>query len=76
MIAIAGAGVLLLPEISAVSGPELTATAIGCAAALASGLVALRIFIWFLREQRFHLFAWYAWALGAATLIGVAVVSG
>ncbi|HEX9877096.1 MAG TPA: undecaprenyl-diphosphate phosphatase, partial [Gammaproteobacteria bacterium] len=60
VIAMAGAGVLLLPELTAVSGAELINTAFGCAAALVSGLIALKLFIWLLREQRFHLFAWYA----------------
>jgi undecaprenyl pyrophosphate phosphatase UppP len=73
VIAMAGAGVLLLPELTAVSGAELINTAFGCAAALVSGLIALKLFIWLLREQRFHLFAWYAWALGGATLIALSI---
>jgi len=75
MIAMAGAGVLLLPELTVVSGPVLSAIAIGGAAALVSGLVALWLFVWLLREQRFDIFAWYAWAVGAATLIGLGFAS-
>jgi undecaprenyl-diphosphatase len=70
VIAIAGAGVLLLPELSSVSASELQAIAIGGAAALVSGLVAIWLFLWLLRGRRFHLFAWYAWLLGIATVIG------
>lgn len=70
VIAIAGAGVLMLPELTEVSGPLLQSIAFGGAAALLSGLVALWIFVWFLRAQRFYLFAWYAWIAGAATLVG------
>ena len=73
VIAIAGAGVLMLPELSAVSGSLLQSIAFGGASALISGLVALWLFVWFLRAQRFYLFAWYAWFVGAATLIGLSI---
>lgn len=72
VIAIAGAGVLLLPELSSVSSAQLQAIAVGGAAALVSGLIAIWLFLWLLRGQRFHLFAWYAWVVGIATLVGVA----
>lgn len=68
VIAIAGAGMLVLPELTTVSGPLLQSIAIGGTSALLSGLVALWLFVWFLRAQRFYLFAWYAWLVGAATL--------
>jgi len=76
VIAISGAGVLLLPELTAVTGPLLQAIAFGGVSALVSGLIALWLFIWFLRAQRFYLFAWYAWVVGAATLIGVSFTTG
>ena len=76
VMAIAGAGVLMLPELTTVSGPLLEAIAFGGASALVSGLVALWIFLWFLRAQRFYLFAWYAWVAGAATLIGFSFSTG
>lgn len=69
IIAIAGAAILMLPELSSVSGSLLIAIGLGSAAALVSGLVALWAFIWLLRAQRFHVFAWYAWAVGAAVLV-------
>ena len=68
VIAIAGAGMLVLPELTTVSGPLLQSIAIGGTSALLSGLVALWLFVWFLRAQRFYLFAWYAWLIGTATL--------
>ena len=68
VIAIAGAGVLLLPELSAVSAPQLKAIAIGGIAALASGLGAIWLFVRLLRGKQFHWFAWYAWAVGLLTL--------
>ena len=46
----------------------------GSVAALISGLIALWLFVWLLREQRFHVFSWYAWALGAGVLIWVGFV--
>lgn len=76
VIAIAAAGVLLLPELAAVTGPLLQAIAFGGVSALVSGLIALWLFIWFLRAQRFYLFAWYAWIAGAATLIGASLTTG
>lgn len=71
VIAIAGAGVLLLPELSAVSAPAMQAITVGGITALLSGLAALWLFVWLLRGQRFYLFSWYAWAAGAATLIAL-----
>ena len=75
VIAITGAGVLMLPELSTVPMSELRSIALGGAAALVSGLAALRLFVWLLRGQRFDVFAWYAWAVGAVTLIGSSIVS-
>jgi undecaprenyl-diphosphatase len=69
VIAIAGAAVLMLPELTSMSDALLMTIGIGSVAALASGLLALWLFVWLLREQRFHVFAWYAWALGAGVLV-------
>ena len=69
VIAMAGAAVLLLPEISSAS-PEMVANIlVGGSAALVSGLLALVAFVWLLKSKRFHVFAWYAWAAGTAFLI-------
>ena len=69
VIAMAGAAVLLLPELTSAS-PELMASIwAGGAAALISGLLALVAFVWLLKSKRFHVFAWYAWAAGSAFLV-------
>ncbi|MGI9309119.1 MAG: undecaprenyl-diphosphate phosphatase [Gammaproteobacteria bacterium] len=69
MIAMAGAGVLLLPELNAVNPELLTTIMFGSIAALFSGLMALTAFVWLLRTQRFYAFAWYAWIVGAITVV-------
>jgi undecaprenyl-diphosphatase len=68
MIAMAGAGVLLLPELSSVDPALMTSITLGSIAALMSGLLALVAFVWLLRTQRFYIFAWYAWVAGAITI--------
>ena len=68
VIAMAGAGILLLPELTTVSGEALNAILFGGAAALISGLIALWLFVWLLKNQRFYLFAWYVWVVGLITL--------
>jgi undecaprenyl-diphosphatase len=68
MIAMAGAGILLLPELSSVDPTLMTAITYGSIASLLSGLVALAAFVWLLRTQRFYIFAWYAWVVGAITV--------
>ena len=67
---------MLLPELTSVSGDLLQSIAFGGGAALVSGLVALWLFVWFLRAQRFYQFAWYAWFVGAATLVGLRFTTG
>ena len=71
VIAITGAGILLLPELTTISSALFQTLALGALASLLSGLVALWLFVWLLHTQRFYLFAWYAWVLGIATLISV-----
>ncbi len=68
MIAMAGAGVLIIPELGAVSPEMVSAIAYGSVAALFTGLLALIIFVWLLRTQRFYIFAWYVWIVGALTI--------
>jgi undecaprenyl-diphosphatase len=69
MIAMAGAGVLLLPELSSIDPELMNAILFGSVAALLSGLLALAAFVWLLRTQRFFIFAWYAWVVGAITVV-------
>ena len=69
MIAMAGAGILLLPELSSIDPALITSITFGSIAALISGLLALVAFVWLLRTQRFYIFAWYAWVAGAITIV-------
>ena len=68
MVAITGAGILMLPELSNIDPSLISAIAMGSIAALLSGLLALVAFVWLLRTQRFYAFAWYAWVVGAITI--------
>lgn len=74
IIAIAGAAVLDLPDLRA-AGATTAATPmlLGAAVAALSGLAALEVFVRFLKSRRFHLFAYYCWAAGAAFLAYLAV---
>jgi undecaprenyl-diphosphatase len=69
VIAIAGAGVRMLPEMAreglAVEPLPLT---IGFVAAAVSGVLAIRLFIVLLKRQNFYAFSWYCWAAGALFL--------
>jgi undecaprenyl-diphosphatase len=69
MIAMAGAGVLLLPELNRVDPALMNTILLGSIAALISGLAALAAFVWLLRTQRFYVFAWYAWVVGGVTVV-------
>lgn len=69
IIAIVGAAVLDLPELLA-AGVTSAAEPMGIGAAVAalSGLGALAILRRVIASQRFHVFAYYCWAAGAAFL--------
>ncbi len=69
MIAMAGAGVLLLPDLRGVDQALISDITFGSIAALISGLLALAAFVWLLRTQRFYIFAWYAWLVGGITIV-------
>ena len=68
IIAMAGAAILLLPDMLNADASLLGSIMAGSAAALVSGLAALVAFVWLLKTQRFYVFAWYAWGAGAAYL--------
>ncbi len=70
VIAIAGAGVRTLPELGAADSEQLGAMLTGGAVAFVSGIAAIWLFVRLLRSQGFHRFAYYAWAVGALTLLG------
>ena len=68
--AIAGAGVLLLPDMLVEGVGMLNGgLALSFLAALVSGVVAIRLLIALLRRQAFHRFAPYCWALGTLTIV-------
>ncbi len=73
VIAMAGAAVLMLPELTSASPELMTSIFAGGIAAFVSGLAALVIFVWLLRSQRFFAFSWYAWIAGGAFLTWLAM---
>ncbi len=73
VIAMAGAAVLMLPELTSASPELMTSILAGGSAALVSGLAALVIFVWLLKSQRFYAFSWYAWIAGGSFLAWLAL---
>lgn len=69
IIAIAGAAVLMLPELAMASPEALGSLVYGSAAALVAGLVAIWAFVRMLEGGRFYLFAGYAWTVGGLFLL-------
>ena len=67
ILAIGGALVLQLVDFESGSA-SLGPLALGMAVAVASGLLALALFVRLLRSGAFHRFAFYAWALGAVAV--------
>jgi len=66
IIAISSAAVLMLPELGQASPEALTSLALGCATALASGILSIWLFILVLRRQTFYQFGYYTGAVGIA----------
>ena len=73
IIAIAGAAVLMLPELAVASPEQLSALWAGGIVAGITGLAAISAFVRLLQRGRFHLFAWYAWAVGSLFLLWLMV---
>jgi undecaprenyl-diphosphatase len=69
IIAIAGAAVLMLPDLQSVSPAATYGMLLGGLAALITGLAAITLFVRMLKAQSFHLFALYCWPVGTAFLI-------
>jgi undecaprenyl-diphosphatase len=65
IIAITGAAVLILPDLSDAEPEQLSAVCLGVSTALVSGVLAIRLFVRMLRTNTFHYFAWWAWLAGA-----------
>jgi undecaprenyl-diphosphatase len=64
IIAISGAAILMLPNLGEASPEALTALALGCSAALGSGLLAIWLFVVLLRRKTFYQFAYYTCTAG------------
>jgi undecaprenyl-diphosphatase len=76
VIAILGAAVRELPELTSLA-PELVAPLIlGALAALVSGIAAIWLFVRLLERRGFYYFAYYTWAAGAAVLVGWTLTGG
>ena len=69
ILAIAGAAVLLFPDLHSADPSAMTDLALGGVAALASGLVAIWLFVRMLDRSLFHYWAWYCWGVGGAFLV-------
>jgi undecaprenyl-diphosphatase len=69
IIAIAGAAVLMVPELGSVGADAWNALAIGGAAALVAGLAALWLFVWLLSRRAFYVFSYYVWAAAGLFLV-------
>ena len=69
IVAIAGAAVLMLPDLAQSSPDMLAALGVGCIAALISGVGAIWLFVWLLGRQTFHRFSYYTWSVGALFLL-------
>jgi undecaprenyl-diphosphatase len=65
IIAIAGAAVLMIPDLQSADASALGDLALGGVAALASGLLAIWLFVRMLDRSLFHHWAWYCWIVGA-----------
>ena len=68
IIAITGAAILTLPHLSQVEPGTLLNIGVGSFTALASGLLAIWLFVRMLDRSLFHHWAWYCWAVGGAFL--------
>ena len=67
---IAGAAVLQIPNLSSgLASAGALPVAAGFLAALVSGVVAIRLLIFILRNKVFHRFAPYCWGIGAITIL-------
>jgi undecaprenyl-diphosphatase len=72
VFAIAGAAARSLPELMAAPVGHAGPLLLGSAAAMASGLAAIWLFVRVLRTRAFYRFAYYTWALGLLVLFWLA----
>ncbi len=66
IIAISGAAVLMIPNLQEADSGALLSLGIGGATALASGVLAIWLFVRMLDRSLFHYWAWYCWIVGGA----------
>ena len=64
VVAIAGAAVRSLPELSSVAPERVGPLLAGGFVALVAGVAAIWLFVRMLRTQGFYRFAYYTWAAG------------
>lgn len=69
VIAISGAAVRMLPELSGVSAAASGPLAVGGSVALVAGVAAIWAFVRLLRHGGFYRFAWYVWSVGLLALV-------
>ncbi|HPD47080.1 MAG TPA: undecaprenyl-diphosphate phosphatase [Anaerohalosphaeraceae bacterium] len=70
VIVISAAGLLMVPDaIEAGEAIGVGPLLVGCAAAMVSGILAIRFFLVLLRRQSFHVFAYYCWFVGCLFLL-------
>lgn len=75
--AIGGAALLQLDGLEAATAVgAATPLAVGFAAALVSGVAAIRLFVRALEARAFHRFGWYCWAVGGGYLAAAWLVPG
>jgi len=76
VIAISGAAIRALPQLSSAPSGVIAPLAIAGASALFFGVAAIWIFVRLLQTRGFHYFAYYTWALGLAVFVGLAIAGG
>lgn len=74
--AIAGAGLLEADAIGRAVADGGAALGVGFAAALLSGVLAIRLFVRALEHRSFHRFGYYCWAVGGAYLVAAWALPG
>ena len=69
--AVLGAMFLSLKDLSSQPLGNLPFLAMGFAVSFASGLLALKLLLHFVRRGKLHIFAWYCWGVGILSLGGL-----
>ena len=75
VIAISGAAVRSLPELTSVAPGEIVPLTIAAGTALVTGVAAIGLFVRLLKTRAFYCFAYYTWAAGCGVLAWLAFAS-